>query len=87
MAGCRELLSGCLSAGHRGALGTAEGGAVLGLTLWMRLLLGPPVCVSPSVLTCSPVFSHSGILCFPPSLNFGMKMGLESGTLLSRVMS
>ena len=42
---------------------------------------------SPSVLTCPPESSHRGILCFPPSLNLGMEMGLESGTLLSRVMN
>ena len=36
-----------------------------------------------SGLLCPPVLSHNEILCFPPSRNFGMKMGLESGTLLS----
>ena len=40
-----------------------------------------------SVLSCSPVLRHNEILCFPPSLNFGMKMGLESGALLSHLMN
>ena len=48
----------------------------------------PTVCTaSPSVLSCPPELSHNEILCFPPSLNFGMKMGLESGTLLSHLMN
>lgn len=34
-----------------------------------------------------PGISNDEILCFPPSLNFIMKVGLESGTLLYHLMN
>ena len=84
-------VAGCLacSARHSGALGAAGGGAVLGspradtASSW-----APTVCpVSLSGLRCPPVLGHSESLCFPLPLNFGMKMGLGSGTLLSHLMN
>ena len=82
-------MSSLLSAGHSGAFGAVGGGAVLGspyadtASSW-----APTVCpASLSGLRCPPVLSHSESLCFPPPLNFGMKMGLGSGTLLYHLMN
>ena len=50
VAGCSELPSSCLSAGHRGALGTAGVGTVLGSSLCGRPPLGPPLYVPPHPL-------------------------------------
>ena len=86
----QDVVICCLAASPLGTevLWGPQGVALCWARLWTRLLLGPPVCVPPHPL-CLPVpqCSVSGILCFPPSLNFGMKRGLESGTLLSHVMN
>lgn len=50
-----------------------------GLILWT--LLDPNSCRL-SLVDLFPSMSNDELLCFPPLLNFIMKMGLESGTLL-----
>lgn len=89
---CQRPLCGWMSSLLRQAqrcFGAAGGGAVLGspradtASSW-----APTVCpVSLSGLRCPPVLGHSESLCFPLPLNFGMKMGLGSGTLLSHLMN
>lgn len=70
----------------RRALGVAGGKALLGLLRGAdAAFFHSPVvsvfCIAPCVYLF-PGISNSEILCFPPSLNFRMETGLESGTLL-----
>ena len=74
MAGCSKLLSSFLSAGCRGALGTAGGSAVLGsLPSAAPASSQIPVVRVFYITPCVYLFpdtSNNEILRFPPSLNF-----------------
>lgn len=71
VAGCRNC-HGFLSTGQR-CFGDCWWWRYAGLTSWYRHRFLP---------NCVICVGNSEILCLPPSLNFRMKMGLESGTLL-----
>lgn len=83
LAGCGELpAAGFLSTGHWCFVVVVEG-ELCWANSRMWSLLYPDAChLYSASLPFDHCLSNNEILCFPPSLNFIMKMGLESRTLL-----